>query len=474
MKRKVEITALLTVFIISVFISYKVSNEYVTAAEIYDYSGFWALGNARISVDSEIYCCAFSGTTGYGAVVFPYSTSFTISCDYEIFSACASSGRFYYFTRYSNELPDCNIIVYDANSGLTDTFAVRDINVASNDLTAADSYGNIYFVNPDNPRLVKCFAMSGRPCAEISMSSSVNKLISAENGNVLAVCSDGNYLINSSGGCYYAGGGSDIFFSGNGYFSDTYGGVYSGSVNKTYSGSGASVYTPDGYVVYNSNVLKRFDSSNRVYEQADCINGVSRVFAVGNTVVTFDGKGIFDVYGINDFYKIQEETTAPPTQIVTEEITRPTEPSAETTELTEAPTEEITQEESFVYTTVYTFDDTGKYILGVLPSTSEEKFIGSFIMGNAEYVLQHGNNVSRYIANGDVITFTAGGNTNTYRIVVNRDFNCDGKFNNDDIEAMANLLLKGGDIYEWQLMSVDMNENGSIDLSDLYDCYLNT
>lgn len=469
MKRKFEI-ALSVIFIIIIFIGVDIRPDFVTAAEIYDYSGFWNCGNAKISVDSGIYCCAFSGTTGYGGVVFPYGSSFTISCDYKIFASCAAGGRFYYFTQVSNEITDCNIVVYDSNSGLTDTFAVADISVSSNDMVAADSYGNIYFVNSNNGSLVKCFAMSGRPCAEISLGGSVLRLTTAGNGNVLAVCTNGNYLINSSGGCSYVGGGSDVFPSGNGYFSDNSGGVYNSSLNSVYGGGGMSACASSGYVVNNSGVLQRVDSSGKAYEQADCVDGVSKVFAIGDTIITFNGGGVFDVYTVNDFYKIQEETTAPTTQVVTEEITRPTETTQEDTEETEI---ESTDSESFVVSSVYTMDKERKYVLGVLPSTKEEEFIGNFSIKNAEYDLQRSNNTNQYISNGDVISFISENGTDTYRIVVNRDFNCDGKFNNDDIDAMAYLLLKGGSIHQWQQMAVDVNENGNVDLSDLYDSYLN-
>ena len=108
-----------------------------------------------------------------------------------------------------------------------------------------------------------------------------------------------------------------------------------------------------------------------------------------------------------------------------------------------------------------------------MPSTKEEEFIGNFSIKNIEYDLQRSNNTNQYISNGDVISFISENDTNTYRIVVNRDFNCDGKFNNDDIDAMAYLLLKGGSIHQWQQIAVDVNKNGDVDLSDLYDSYLN-
>lgn len=473
MKRKIEIT-LSAILIVVISIGIDINFDSVTAAEIYDYSNFWNLGNAKISVDSGIYCCAFSGTTGYGGVMFPYGSAFTVDCDYKIFASCAAGGRFFYFTQVSDEFTDCNIVVYDANSGLYDVFAVGNISVSSGDMVAADSYGNIYFVNSDNTGLVKCFAMSGRPCAEISTGGSVLKLVTAGNGNVLAVCTNGNYLINSSGGCAYAGVG-DVYPSGNGYFSDNYGGVYNSSMGKVYSGSGISVSSGQGYVSYSSGSLVLMNSSGEAFAKADCIDGVSKIFAIGDTIITFNGSGVFDLYTVNDFYKIQEETTAPPTEIVTEEITRPTEASQDVTEVTEEPaTEESTDKESFVFTKVYTLDDTLKYILGVLPSTKESEFIGNFSMKNAEYILQRSNDTNSYIANGDVISFISGEKTYTYRIVVNRDFNCDGKFNSEDIEAMAYLLLKGGSIHEWQRISVDENNDGNVDLSDLYDCYLNS
>ena len=266
------------------------------------------------------------------------------------------------------------------------------------------------------------------------------------------------------------GGGSDVFPSGNGYFSDNSGGVYNSSLNIVYGGGGMSACASSGYVVHNSGSLQRVDSSGKVYEQADCVDGVSKVFAIGDTIITFNGGGVFDVYTVNDFYKIQEETTAPTTQVVTEEITRSTEATQEDTEETEI---ESTDTESFVMSSVYTMDEERKYVLGVLPSTKEEEFIGNFSIKNIEYDLQRSNNTNEYISNGDVISFISENDTNTYRIVVNRDFNCDGKFNNDDIDAMAYLLLKGGSIHQWQQIAVDVNKNGDVDLSDLYDSYLN-
>ena len=50
MKRKFEI-ALSVIFIIIIFIGVDIRPDFVTAAEIYDYSGFWNFGNAKISVD---------------------------------------------------------------------------------------------------------------------------------------------------------------------------------------------------------------------------------------------------------------------------------------------------------------------------------------------------------------------------------------------------------------------------------------
>lgn len=58
MKRKFQI-ALSVIFIIIIFIGIDIRPDFVTAAEIYDYSGFWNCGNAKISVDSAIYSCAF-------------------------------------------------------------------------------------------------------------------------------------------------------------------------------------------------------------------------------------------------------------------------------------------------------------------------------------------------------------------------------------------------------------------------------
>lgn len=476
MKRKLE-TALSVIFIIVIFIGIEYRPEYVGAAERYDYSGFWALGNAKISVDSRIYCCAFSGTTGYGGIVYPDSSSFTVSCGYRIFASCAAGGRFYYLTDVGNGGTECNVIIYDAYSGLTDTFVIENVKINSNDQVAADIYGNLYFVGSENTSVVKCFATSGRLCCEISIGGSVSRLVTSAGGNVLAVSGNGNYLINSSGGCSYAEGGGDIYQSGNGYFSDTAGGVYNSSASRVYSGAGISVCSSQGYVACDGSSLVRFNSSGKACEETQCLSGVSRMFAIENVVITFNGSGLFEFYRDEDFSQIYEETTAPTTQILTEEITRPTEEeSVAATEATEKPTqgEEITNEESFVVSSVYTLDDTLKYILGVLPSTNEKEFIGNFSLQNTEYILQRGNDTNSYIANGDMVSFISNGNTETYRIVVNRDFNCDGKFNGDDIDAMAYLLLSGGSIHEWQSMCVDINDNGNVDLSDLYDCYLNS
>lgn len=473
MKRKIK-AVLSVIFTAVIFLGMYSCPEFVDAAEIYDYSGLWSLGNAKISVDTGIYCCAFSGTTGYGGVMYPSGSSFTVSCNYKIFAACAAGGRFYYFTQVSDEFTDCNIEVYDANSGSMDIFAVSNVNVSSNDLVAADSKGNIYFVNRDNPSLVKCFSMSGYPCAEISVGGSVTKLVTAGGGNVLAICTNGNYLINSSGGCSRAGSG-DVYSSGNGYFSDSFGGVYNSSMSRVYAGSGICACSSQGIAVYESGSVALLDSTGKAYAKATCIDGVSRIFAMGETIITFNGAGVFDLYTVKDFNKIQEETTAPTTQVAAEEITRPTEPPADTSEPDEEPSsEDSTREESYVFTKVYTLDDTQKYIVGVLPSTSEKEFIGNFSIKNTEYVLQKGNSANKYVACGDVIRFISEDGTDSYRIVVSRDFNCDGKFNGDDIDAMAYMLLKGGEIQEYQCMSVDINDNGNLDLHDLYDSYLNS
>ena len=474
MKRKIKISAsilLCMVLCVCIF----TFPQSVKAVEIYDYSNFWAMGNAKISVDTGIYCSAFSGTVGYGGVMYPYGSSFTVSCDYRIFAACAAGGRFFYFTEISPDFPDCNIVVYDSNSGLYDIFAVSNLHVSSNDLVAADSSGNIYFVPSDNGSLVKCFAMSGRPCAEISLGGSVNKLITAGNGNVLAVCSNGNYLINSSGSCTYVGGGSDIFPSGNGYFSNGSGTVYNSSLSSVYTSLGIAVCTSGGYVYYSDGKLNCADYSGKLYAAADCIDNVSRLFAMGDTVITFNGSGVFDLYTGNDFYELQENTTEPPTQIVTEEITRPVETTSESQEQTEYESSDTMSSngEIAVVSDVYDFDENIRYILNVFPSTKESEFIGNFSMKNCDFILQRGNDTNLYIANGDVISFVSDKGSKTYRIVVNKDFNCDGKFNGNDVDAMANLLLVGGNIQQWQQMCADSDKDGNIALKDLYDLYLN-
>ena len=94
-------------------------------------------------------------------------------------------------------------------------------------------------------------------------------------------------------------------------------------------------------------------------------------------------------------------------------------------------------------------------------------------MKNCDFILQRGNDTNLYIANGDVISFVSDKGSKTYRIVVNKDFNCDGKFNGDDVDAMANLLLVGGNIQQWQQMCADSDKDGNIALKDLYDLYLN-
>lgn len=453
------------------------------AVEMYDYSGIFSLGNGKISADYGVYCCGFSGSTGYGGEIFPSGSYYTVSCNYSIFAACAAAGRYFYFTEVSKEFTDCNIVVYDSNTGLTDTFAVSNLYVTSNDMVAADSQSNIYFVPAESGTTVKCFAVSGRPCAEFSFGGSVKKLITAGNGYVLAVCSDGNYLINSSGSNTYVGGG-DVYSSGNGCFSDSSGNVYDLYMNPVYSGSGVSAKLSEGYVCSDSGMLTVTDSSGKKIKTAECVEGVSMVFAVGDTVVTYNGNSGFSAYYGDDFEKLPEEPTEPPTtQVVTEEITRPTEApvTEETTEQQPSssfpssseekpnPTEPV---ESYVLSDAYTLDEEGKYILNVLPSTSETGFIGNFILENAEYRLEKENPAIKYIANGDRVTFIMSNEQTTYRIVVNRDFNCDGKFNSDDVEALAYLLLDGGSIQQWQLLSSDADGDGDIGLNDVYQSFL--
>lgn len=469
MKRKIKISAsfLLSIILYAGIFTFL---PFAKAVEIYDYSSFWAVENAKISIDTGIYCSAFSGTTGYGGVMYPYGSSFTVSCEYKIFASCAAGGRFFYFTEISSDFPDCNIVVYDSNSGLYDIFAVTNLHVSSDDLVAADSNGNIYFVPSDNESVVKCFAMSGMPCAEISLGSSVKKLINAGNGNILAVCSNGNYLINSGGSCTYAGAGSDIYPSGNGYFSNRSGTLYNSSMNSVYTGPGISVCTSAGYVYCVEEKLRCVDYSGKLYAGADCFDKAAQLFAVGNTVITFNGTGIFYLYTGNDFYELQENTTEPPTQIVTEEITRPVLSSSEFYETTE---DESTDNEIIVLSSVYRLDETLKYIVDVFPSTKETEFIENFTIKNCNYVLQRGNDTNLYIANGDIISFVSDKSSRTYRIVVNKDFNCDGKFNGDDVDTMANLLLVGGNIQQWQQICVDSDKDGNIGLKDLYELYLN-
>lgn len=473
-KYKILMSLLLVLTIISCSFSMMLPAD---AVEMYDYSGIFSFGNGKISADYGVYCCGFSGTTGYGGEVFPSSSSYTVSCNYRIFAACAADGRYFYFTEISKEFTDCNIVVFDSNTGLTDTFAVSNLYVTSNDMVAADSSGNIYFVPAESGSTVKCFAVSGRPCAEFSFGGSVQRLMTAGSGHVLAVCSNGNYLIDSSGGNTFLGGRSDVYSSGNGCFSDGSGNVYDKYMNLIYSGNGVSAQLLEGYVSFSSGQLTVKDQGGKEIKRADCVSGVSRVFAVGDTVITYNGGSGFSAYYGDDFYEIPEDTTEPPsTVVVTEEITRPTEAP-----VTEEPTEIVSSEEhtihtqpleSYVLSNVYTMDEEKKYILNVRPSTREESFIGDFVLKNAEYILEKNNESLSYIANGDIVTFITANDQASYRIVVVRDFNCDGKFNGDDIEAIAYLLLDGGSIQQWQLLSTDADGDGSIGLSDLYQSFL--
>lgn len=448
------------------------------AAELYDYSAIFSLGNGKISADNGVYCCGFSGTTGYGAEAFPSGSYYTVSCNYRIFASCAAAGRYYYFTEVYPGFSDCNIVVYDSNTGLTDTFAVTNLYVTSNDMVAADSYGNIYFVPSDSGSTVKCFAVSGRPCAEFSFGGSVRKLMTVGNGYVMAVCSNGNYLINSSGYNSFVGGSGDIYSSGNGCLSDGYGNVYDLHMNLIYSGGKASAKLSKGYVRYDSGELIVTDTSGKDIAKADCIDGVSRIYAMGDTVVAYNGGSGFSVYFGGDFYQIPQETTEPPTtqeitEEITEEITRPTEPTASTGE-EPSQTDNQQQEEGFVYSQVYTLDSEKKYVLNVSPATNQKTFLGNFVMSNAKYALERNNTSLSYIANGDRITFYVNDKEYVYRIVVNRDFNCDGMFNSEDIESMAYLLLGGGSIQQWQLLSSDTDGDGDIGLDDLYQNFLDS
>lgn len=112
------------------------------------------------------------------------------------------------------------------------------------------------------------------------------------------------------------------------------------------------------------------------------------------------------------------------------------------------------------------------YISNISPYTSISLYKKYFDLKNCliEVVDINNNKLeSGYIYTGSKTLIYDESNTiiKTYTNIITGDINSDGKINSNDITELANYLIKREDQEEYQIKSMDINENGEIKVSDL-------
>lgn len=128
---------------------------------------------------------------------------------------------------------------------------------------------------------------------------------------------------------------------------------------------------------------------------------------------------------------------------------------------------------------IYTIEK--NYIKNISPNTTIDLYKSYFEINNCSLKIVDGNNeeiTSNYIYNGSKTLVYDNSNNliHTYTNIIIGDITEDGLINDNDLQALAKYLIENRYLYEYQLLSIDLNSDNEIKINDLtlLETYINS
>lgn len=375
-------------------------------------------------------------------------SSFTYSCD-----------KFYFLENFSyinqnTEQKYITITVFDCIDGYTYKSAINSINCSTDINFAVSDNGEFYLPNDHS---IEVYSSNSQYIKTIDTKSRPLCITSSPDGAVI-YCStiEDLTVIYSSNVTVYSIKAQRIYTGENNYFSTDSGEVY------RFNGTGIeSVYTLnssikgvgiiDDYIIDNQNGTLCASSNGETLKFGDY--GESAVISSSNGRSAYlindgyDLKIIFITYDdISQAQMNDNENDTPGKSVISD------------------------FQEYYIKSDCYKIDENNNIITGIQPGETIANIkkniqYGSYSISFCDY--SGASKTSGNIGTGSIVTFTGGGQTKSFTIVVYGDITGEGNINTRDKTEMFNYLLGISSLNDICIKAADINNDAESDLKDL-------